>query len=481
MSQSFDYAVIGNGVIGLSVALAISREQRGASVAVIGDPERPFGATAASGAMLGCFGEVTAASATSPIGLKKLSLSVAARALWPDWLDFIGPASAPIVTARETVVLLNTVGSQDVDGANFAAIRRTVVRAGEPFEDFAGEDVEWIDPDANARPLRALLLPGEGAVDSSALLEALTTSLERHQVALIPEHATSLRVRGGKADGVRLANSELSAGTVVVAVGAATDSLIQSVPELAYRVPRVISGWGLSVLVDTADGTAPPYVLRTPNRAFACGLHVLPRNATTVYVGATNDIAFSSRRDPTIAEINFLTSCAVRQVRRDLDGGDLRKIQVGNRPLAMDGWPMIGATSVAGLWIVTGTYRDGLHLSPLLASEIASRLAGREGQVDIDEFSPEREPISTLSRSEVIEEVVRHTLATGFEAPWHVDPDWPDVIGGLLRPSLGALLDELGSDYIPPPEILATLLKSSGNGAVARMRKYYETVYSAWH
>ena len=431
--------------------------------------------------MLGCFGEVTATSIASSHGRRKLEFSIAARALWPEWLDRLGPESSQIVTARETIVLLNTVGAADVDSANFAAVRRALQDADEPHEEVAVEDVEWIDPDPNARPLRALSLPNEGAVDSAALVEALATSLERRGVIFIDEAATGLRVRAGRAEGVHLADSVLVAGAVVVAAGTATGSLVQSVPDLAHRVPLVIGGCGVSALVETADGSVPPYVLRTPNRAFACGLHVLPRSAGTVYLGATNEATFEPRRSPTIAEITFLTTCAVRQIRKDLDGSHLAKVQVGNRPMTIDGWPLIGPTSVEGLWIVTGTYRDGLHLSPLLADEVAMRLTGQEGLVDIDEFRPEREPISASSRPEVLDEVVRHTLATGFEVPWHVDPDWPAAIGKLARASFETLLDELGGAYIPPPEVLSVLLKSSGDGAVARLRAYYEAVHAAWH
>jgi len=62
-----------------------------------------------------------------------------------------------------------------------------------------------------------------------------------------------------------------------------------------------------------------------------------------------------------------------------------------------------------------------------------------------------------------------------------VDPDWPAAIGKLARASFETLLDELGGAYIPPPEVLSVLLKSSGDGAVARLRAYYEAVHAAWH
>jgi glycine/D-amino acid oxidase-like deaminating enzyme len=428
--------------------------------------------------MLGCFGEVTATSLSSEHGRHKLELAKAARALWPDWLDQLDEPA--VRTTRETVVLLNTVGYVDVDSANFAAILRALREAGEPHEEIAVEDIAWLDADSNARPLRAVLLPDEGAVDSAALLAALGAALARQGVTVIDDTATELLTRAGQVTGVRLTQSELSAGSVVVAAGTASGRLVDSVPELANRIPLVLSGNGASALVKPVDGTVPPYVLRTPNRAFACGLHVVPRADGTVYMGATNEVMFEPTGTPTIAQVNFLTTCAVRQIRKDLDNGDLVRMQVGNRPMSIDGWPLIGPTSVAGLWVLTGTYRDGLHLSPLLATEIARRVTGGAGTVDLDGFQPEREPINTFDRTEVLDELIKHTLATGFEVPWHLDPDWPTAIGKLARTAFETLLDELGDNYIPPPEVLSELLKSD-DGAVPRLRKYFEAVHAVWH
>jgi glycine/D-amino acid oxidase-like deaminating enzyme len=478
--ESFDVVVVGNGVIGLSIALAVVNEQPSASIAVIGPVDRDGGATAAAGAMLGCFGEVTATTITSQHGQRKLELAIAARNLWPGWLDQLGPQPQPVVTASETVVLLNTVGSADVDSTNFAAVLRALRDADEPYEEIAVEDVAWLDPDSNARPLRALHLPNEGAVNPTALLNALTHTLEEKGVTLLDTIATGLWVNAGRIAGVLLPDTRIAAGSVVVAAGAASGVLARSVPQLRHRVPIVLGGAGVSALARTVDTTVPPYVLRTPNRAFACGLHVLPRTDGTVYLGATNEVTFEPQYDATIAEINILTTSAVRQIRKDLDGAHLLKVQVGNRPMSIDGWPLIGPTSIEGLWLVTGTYRDGLHLSPLLADEVAKRLTGGGGGIDIDMFRPEREPISTLSRSEVLDEVVRHTVATGFEARWHLDSDWPDTIGKFARVSFENLLDELGGHYMPPPALLSVLLKSSGD-EVAEMRAYYRAVHAAWH
>ncbi|MFB9542696.1 FAD-dependent oxidoreductase [Micromonospora sagamiensis] len=59
-SGHYDVVVVGNGVVGSSIAFELSR--RGARVARIGEPNRKYAASTASGAMLGCFGEVRPSS-----------------------------------------------------------------------------------------------------------------------------------------------------------------------------------------------------------------------------------------------------------------------------------------------------------------------------------------------------------------------------------------------------------------------------------
>ena len=55
-SNSYDVVVVGNGVLGLSLATALTLRSAG-KIAVVGDETRAFAATPAAGAMLGCFGE----------------------------------------------------------------------------------------------------------------------------------------------------------------------------------------------------------------------------------------------------------------------------------------------------------------------------------------------------------------------------------------------------------------------------------------
>ncbi|KUH39575.1 MULTISPECIES: FAD-dependent oxidoreductase [Streptomyces] len=456
-TSGHDVIVVGNGALGSSAAVELAR--RGASVALIGRTHRPYAASTAAGAMLGCFGEVTTALVDNEYGRLKFDLDLKAKDIWPEWLEGISGGASDgrdILTATGTTVLLNSVGTAGIDSGNFHAIRSMLEKHDEPYETVDPADVAWLDPDPNSRPLQALHIPSEHAVDSGRLLLRLERTARDLGVTLVDGHATSVISEGGRARGVVLENGErLLAGQVLLAGGVGTQDLVDSVPALGDCIPRLVAGYGVSALVTTQDGTQPDSVIRTPNRAFACGLHIVPRGAGRVYVGATNIVSPRPLADPVMRDILFLLECSHRQTRRNLWTSTVVGVNVGNRPISLDGFPLLGETPLSGLWMMTGTYRDGLFLSPLLAQEFGRRMSGETPRLDLDPFTPERPPLQGVSRRAIVDTTVEHTLATGYEQHWQVPTDWQEFFDVALKPAYDAWAEELDPEFTPQPDLLA--------------------------
>ncbi|XTZ13663.1 peptide chain release factor N(5)-glutamine methyltransferase [Micromonospora echinospora] len=458
--QKFDVIVVGNGAIGSSLAVELA--DRGLTVALIGPANRQYAASTASGAMLGCFGEVTADLVSDQPGQAKFALDLKARGLWSDWVGKISEHSpldgTDLFTASGTTVILNTVGTREIDSENFSAIQRALHENNEPFESVDVDDIGWIDADPNSRPVAAIHIPGEHAVDSGRLLVRLEGAAVARGCTLIPEHAVSLREDRGRIRAVVLDNGDvLEADQIVLAAGVGTQTLIDSVPGLGDTIPRLVAGYGVSVVMTTHDGTQPQSVIRTPNRAFACGLHVVPRGMGQVYVGATNIINPTVMTEPVLRDLEFLLQCAHRQIRRNLWSSSVRRISVGNRPVSLDGFPLLGETPVQGLWMATGTYRDGLFLSPLIAKEFGDRLTGGTGEADLSLFTPERAPVQRAGgRARVIDTTVQHMLATGYEHHWNIPTDWQEYLEADLYPIYQNWANQIDGDYTPPPELVAS-------------------------
>lgn len=457
----YDAVVVGNGALGSSLAVELAR--RGARVALVGKAHRPYAASSAAGAMLGCFGEVTAALLADGHGQAKFTLDLKAKDLWPEWLGFLADHApgagdgTDLLTAKGTTVLLNTVGTGAIDSANYAAIQQALDQHGEPYETVDPDDVDWLDSDPNSRALKALHIPGEHAVDSGRLLHRLGRAARGLGVTVLDHQAIAVVQDGDQARGVVLDDgTTVTGGAVVLAAGVGSQDLIDSVDGLGRCIPRLVAGYGVSAIVTTHDGTQPESVIRTPNRAFACGLHVVPRGAARVYVGATNIINPRPVADPVMRDLLFLLECSHRQIRRTLWSSSVVGVNVGNRPVSLDGFPLLGETPLAGLWMMTGTYRDGLFLSPLLAQEFADRLLGGTGELDLDLFTPERSPLQGGSREQVVQTTVEHMLATGYEHHWNIPTDWQEYLGADLRPLYADWAERIDADFTPPPELLAS-------------------------
>ncbi|GAA0598251.1 FAD-binding oxidoreductase [Kribbella sandramycini] len=473
--MSHEVVVVGNGSLGLSLGLVLAR--RGVRVAVLGQPHRPAAASAAAGAMIGTFGEVTTTLLGSDYGRTKLDWAYQASKLWPDWLESISPDTdgSELLTADGTVVMLNSVGLPEIDTENYKAIRRALGEYDEKFEDVDPDDIEWLDPEPTARPLQAMFLPNEHAVNAHELLIRLDQAFAAAGGVQIPQQAVGVTRDGDRVTGVTLADgTALAAEQVVLAAGAATQAVLDTLPDQAAVIPRLISGYGVSALVDTVDGQNARSVIRTPNRAFACGLHVVPRGPGQVYVGATNVISPEPRTKALVSDVLFLMDCGVRQVRRNLARSPFRKLQVGNRPVALDGMPLLGQTGVAGLWMMTGTYRDGLTLSPLLAREMAALLVGEPSAVDLELFAPVRRPIQPFQRADIVNTTVTHMMATGYETNWTLPAELPLTIEHYLRLAYTRIADEFDPEFTPPPELLAA---SRIHLPIAQsLRDYYSAV-----
>ncbi|MEU4807382.1 FAD-dependent oxidoreductase [Actinosynnema sp. NPDC023587] len=474
---SFDVIIVGNGVLGLSLGLVLAR--RGQAVAVVGEPHRPYAGSTASGAMLGCFGEITTTLVASDAGRTKLELGIKATGMWPEWLAGLGDGAADeLLTADGTTVILNTIGMAEIDDTNFRAIREELTRYDQPFEDVDPLDLEWVDAEPISRPLRAFHIPGEHAVNSAALLVRLHDAFVAAGGTAVPGEAIRVDHTGDQVTGVTLTSGDrLTAGQVALAAGSRTQGLLNELPG-GDRMPPLVSGYGVSVLMKTFDGTAPRSVIRTPNRSFACGLHLVPRGEGQVYVGATNVISVQPRDAADMRDLVFLLQCAHRQIRMGLWGSPIQKIQVGNRPVSVDGFPMLGAGGVDGLWIMTGTYRDGLHLSPLVAQEMAARILGEPGAEDFELFNPIRKPIQTMTREQIIDNTFIEQFAIGPEQDWTLPVDWHHWIGMDLRPAIERWVAEIDPEITPPAELVFT--SRFDPDLLKLLREYYARTRELW-
>lgn len=413
-----DIVVVGDGMLGVFVADRLRAAGVG-TVALVGPAGRPAAASTAAGAMLGCFGEVTKDTYSTLAAQAKFGISRAAHRFWPTVVDELQTVAREhgerLWTVDDTHVVLNGCGGL-LDTENFNAIVAGLEAEGQGWSEVDPRDIPGYAPRPDGRAIRAIHLPGEGAVDGNHVLRLMDLRLNRSGVRHIQRAVAELIVSGDRIAGVRLDDGEkIAAGIVVVAAGATSAALLRTALGPGDVMP-MFAGVGLALVGQRTENAAFETVVRTPNRGGACGLHLVPLSDGREYLGATNVLFRHPQVHGTVGAGRALCDTAMQQLDEAIATHRVLEWRTGNRPVTLDGFPLIGWTSVPGLYLLSGTYRDGLHAAPALAEHVTRQIVdGGSGTLETP-FAPGRSPIETWPVEQAIREYALHMTALWFES-----------------------------------------------------------------
>ena len=324
-------AVIGGGVIGLSVArrLALS----GRTVRVHRNPAAP-GASWVAGGMLAPHSEGW------PGEERLLRIGLESLALWRQrgYGSFLDGLPETVITARESLV----VAVDRADAADLRTVGEWLAAQGHP-----------VTLTTNARELEPLLAQGirhgfravtELAVDNRAVMEALAAHCERLGVTWAPP--VSDLAETADADAVVLAN------------GIDAPRLW---PGLAIRP---VKGEVLRLRWRPGCMPVPQRVIRA--RAHGRQVYLVPR-ADGVVVGATQ---YEHGRDtaPSVTGVRELLDDACTVIPA-LGEYELAECAAGLRPMTPDNLPIVGRLDDRVL-VAAGHGRSGFLLAPWTAEKI---------------------------------------------------------------------------------------------------------------
>jgi glycine oxidase len=178
--------------------------------------------------------------------------------------------------------------------------------------------------------------------------------------------------------------------------------------------------------------------------------------------------------------MSFLADCAVEQIDRYLAATSVLETRVGNRPIPADTYPLLGETSVPGLWLATGTYRDGFLLAPLIAKRVQEAIITDKRYVDESGiFAPERPPIQVADYDVAIQESVENFLAIAYERRTRLPAvgQWEDDLQASIKRRVLRIYETLGAEQIIPPDFLWDL---SNERLLSTLRDYYRQVERVW-
>ena len=312
-----DVVVVGGGLIGAAITWRLAHE--GHEVSWLVDPAQSGSASAASGAMLAVYSEVSAHEDDAVVGIEVEARS-RGLAAWTDWLPDVAAASGRPVAVTQGLYVVAGTGA---DVAGLAAIRAAAAAHGGTAVSVDPTDVPGLHADAGLEPSQAMYLPGEASVDSAVLLGALTEACRSLPTVLISvDRAVRVEAQGDGSRVTTATGETFDAAQVVLATGVETSALLAG-SELDGLLPPMFGGRGVSLLVRAPEPTVA--CIRTPNRAFACGLHIVPRADGLTYLGATNRLTTQPELDAraTLDEINQVSSGVLRELDTRLRRAEL--------------------------------------------------------------------------------------------------------------------------------------------------------------
>ena len=351
--KTWDVIVIGGGIIGLSLALALRR--RGATVLVVerGEPGREA-SHAAGGMLVECGLEL-------PDPLQPLAVSGAR--MYPEFAQELQLESGLNVDLRDygTIVIPPPEHVHERPGFTVSRLLPAPLAELEP---------------ALAKPDQPAFYLKERSIDPRGLVAAaLKTAKLRGVDFSSGDKVLSVTTAEDRVTGIATEKTSFHAPKVVNCAGAWSGKIGP------HAVPtRPVKGQMLCLVMPSRN--LLKHVIRSPQA------YLIPRSDGRLLVGATvEEAGFDKRTDrATIQRLHHAALKLVPQLRE----AEILEDWAGLRPGTPDALPILGETETRGYYVATGHFRDGILLAPITAQVMTAVIEGRRPEHDLTAFSPSR-------------------------------------------------------------------------------------------
>lgn len=363
---SGDVAIVGAGIIGLSVAFELA--SRGAYVRVY-DTGVPAGAASwAAAGMLAPRTEHIADDAMQRLCESSLDL-------YPAFADAVQNTSGIDPHLRLDGILH---AAYDTRAMERLRTRAEELRAGGHDVSLYDREQTLIAEPALSRAISgSMFVSGEGQVDNRRLGRALLAACELRGVRVHTAQRVEVECDARRALGLRTDMGYVAAGAVINAAGAWA-SRVRGVPPSC--VPPIEPVKGQMLAIEIPKG----FMRRT---MWVPGAYLVPRQDGRLLVGATSEHAGYDAR-VTAGGLAALLDAAVAAAP-SLRDFSVTETWAGLRPGTPDERPFLGSTPMNGYYLATGHYRNGVLLAPITARLLADALEFGRVQ-ELEPFALER-------------------------------------------------------------------------------------------
>ncbi len=353
MAQQSDIVVIGGGIIGLAVARRLCLS--GCRVTVLEQSRIGRGASWAAAGMLAphCeFDEPNPYFDLCRAGLK----------CYAGFIEALTEETGCSIDYNTTGMIYPALSNGEQSRLEDRYDRHHL--SGIPVERLTAREATRLEPNLSNGVHMALRYPADHQVENRDVVSALARSVQLNG-GVIREGVTARKIvhDGDRVAGIGTTDGIWNTSKLVNAMGCRARYLEGVAP--AHRVPvRPVRGQILSLRA----GADPPF----RHTIYTGGVYLVPRADGRLVVGATVEEA-GFRDEVTVGGVMHLLQGAL-ELAPGLKTYPLESTWSGLRPVAKDGWPVLGATGTPGLYAASGHGRNGILLAPLTADLISEAI-----------------------------------------------------------------------------------------------------------
>jgi len=362
----YENIVVGGGIIGAAIAFELG--ERGARVLLLDRQEPGREASWAAAGMLAPGPEYSAADAL-------VALGKASFELYPEFVRRVEEKSGADVGFRRQPSIHLYFGENAEQERESAAAR--FAAAGIRLEKISNAEARRLEPHLTPLASAAALSPDEGRVDNCTLTQAVLAAAARSGAEIRGGAGVKrLLINHERCAGVETATEKIPAPCVVVAAGAYCPQ-IEGLAELAPTRP--IRGQMLALRPSEA---AVWNVVRSERG------YLVPREDGRLIAGSTlEDAGYEKRLTP--AGLREILD-AVTELVPQLADAAVVESWCGWRPDTPDHLPLIGPADIAGLFVATGHFRNGILLAPATAKYVAEWIVRGQASCELAAFNARR-------------------------------------------------------------------------------------------
>jgi len=452
-----EVVIVGNGAIALAAAYELTLRVPDCIITVLAPTARTGCASTAAAAMFNSFAELEKGTLSNQFEREKWLFNKNATPYWKSLLAKLEDESNSKIHHGFGTYLINNHVSDSLEDENFQAIIDGLDEFSEPYEFINPKDIPSYNPQSEGRASRCAFIPNEGFCNPIHLINAFESILRKNdRVNFVDDSCQKLVTsKDGLVSSVIASSGTEYCGDIFYLAPGATFSTIISNSDLKISFPRIFFGAGTTITIKSNKNT-PKDCIRTPNRGLACGLYCAPRDQINTVVGATNSINPNPVDSPTTGSVYSLLKGAMEQINSNFYRAEVTSINFGWRPTSEDTLPLLGKTDIPNLLVATGTKRDGLHCSPLIAKCIVQQILGETTSHDLALFKPDRKPVKTLSRKEAVSSYISHVMNANYQHDF-VPPKnrMVEQLEKMYRADIEELHEKVGAyEWGIPPELV---------------------------